>query len=909
MSLSAGHRFGPYEIVAPIGAGGMGEVYRAKDTRLDRTVAIKVLPQHLAANPEFRQRLEREARVISSLNHPHICVLHDIGRQDGIDFLVMEYLEGETLAARLVKGALPTEALLEYAGQMAQALAAAHRQTVYHRDLKPGNVMLTKTGAKLLDFGLAKVGPAAGPQGAGVNLSVLPTQALDLTQKGTILGTFQYMSPEQLQGKEADARSDIFAFGAVLYEMATGHKAFEGKSVASVIAAILDSEPTPIATLQPASPPLLDQLVRKCLEKDPEKRWQSALDVASALGWAGEGAKGRPGDEASGRSKRWGWMVAAVLAVGMVLLAVVHFREAPPQELGGRFEVPPPEKSNNPIFRLSPDGRYLAVAANQGSRSRLWVRPLDSLETRALPGTEDATYPFWSPDSLFLGFFAQGKLKKISVGAPSGPGPPQTLCDAASGRGGAWNREGVIVFSPSPASGLYRVPAAGGVPAPVTKPGSAGSHRFPEFLPDGRRFLFLDTSNTPESTGLYAGSLDGMAPARILAEVSNAAYAPPGGSRRSGHLLFRQENTLMAQPFDPDRLQTTGEMFPLAEQVGRSGHAGHGAFSVAGSGVLAYRTGAGFLGDRELVWLDRTGKRLGVLTKPGPTYMAALSPDEKRIALFIRGVQPGASSDVWLHDVARGALSRFTLGPGSSGFPVWSPDSSRIAFYRSNSAGGGFELYQKPASGAGKEERLARAGVNAFPWDWSGDGKLLVYSQYADKTGTDLWLLPLEGDRRPIPYLQTAFEETAGQFSPGPGGAPEGAPRWMAYVSDESGQQQVYVRPIPPSGDQWLISTAGGAQPRWRRDGRELFYVADDQKLMAVPIKTGGSPSGAPSGPFEAGVPRALFEISIPSQGVVPLFFYQPTADGQRFLVTAPAAGEEAPRITVVLNWAAGRKP
>ncbi len=419
MPLSQGTRLGPYEIVAPVGAGGMGEVYRARDTRLDRTVAVKVLPARLAANPEFRQRFEREARVISSLNHPHICVLHDIGRQDGIDFLVMEYLEGETLAARLARGALPTEALLEYAGQMAQALAAAHRQTVYHRDLKPGNVMLTKTGAKLLDFGLAKVGPTAGPQGAGVNLSVLPTQALDLTQKGTILGTFQYMSPEQIQGKEADARSDIFAFGAVLYEMATGHKAFEGKSVASVIAAIIDSEPTPIATLQPASPPLLDQLVRKCLEKDPEKRWQSALDVASALGWAGEGAKGRPGHEARGRPRAWGWIAAtAVLALAASLLAAVHFREKPPEAQTTRFIIEPPEKTRfmlRPV--LSPDGRHIAGSVQSGKGFQVAIRSLDSLATRLLPGTDLGFHPFWSPDSRSLAFFAGGNLKGSTLAA------------------------------------------------------------------------------------------------------------------------------------------------------------------------------------------------------------------------------------------------------------------------------------------------------------------------------------------------------------------------------------------------------------------------------------------------------------------------------------------------------------
>ncbi len=888
MALSTGCLLGPYEIVAPIGAGGMAEVYRAKDTRLDRTVAIKVLPQHLAANPEFRQRFEREARVISSLNHPHICVLHDIGRQDGIDFLVMEYLEGETLAARLARGALPTEALLEYAGQMAQALAAAHRQTVYHRDLKPGNVMLTKTGAKLLDFGLAKVGPAAGPQGAGVNMSVLPTQALDLTQKGTVLGTFQYMSPEQLQGKEADARSDIFAFGAVLYEMATGRKAFEGKSVASVIAAIIDSEPTPIATLQPASPPLLDQLVRKCLEKDPEKRWQSALDVASALGWAGEGAKGRPGDEARGRPRAWGWIAAtAVLAVGMVILAIVSIRGKPPEVRATRFFIEPPEKSPfSPGLDVSPDGRHVVatVLRENGSR-QLAVRALDSLATRLLPGTEGGALPFWAPDSRSLGFLAGGRLKRIEIGG----GPPQNLCDVPGGvlaPSGAWSRNGVIVFG-GPPSGLFQVAASGGVPAPLPD----GERRaLPRFLPDGRHYLFRATDRQgPEA--VHVGSLDSGGATRLVESSGPVDFAPAAENSQQGHLLFLREQTLMAQPFDAARRRLAGAPFPVAGPISTIGPLR--AFAASANGVLAYRSGGGR--NAQLLWFDREGRAQSAGSSADLVDLS-LSPDQRRLA-FTEGEPDSQLRDIWLLEWAGKIRSRLTSHAGEDSHPVWSPDGSRIAF--ASARDGPLNLYVKAASGAGSEQLLLKTDRPKDPSDWSPDGRYLVYSERDPKTGNDLWVFPLSGPegapRKPQLYLQTEFNETHGQFSP------DG--RFLAYTSDESGRNEVYVRPFPAaSGGRWQVSSGGGGQPRWGRDGKELYYIAPDKRLVAVEVKTGQT--------FERGNSKPLFDTHIVGTHDLAgsrTFRYAPSADGQRFLV-ASASEAETGGITVVLNWAAGRK-
>jgi Tol biopolymer transport system component len=867
MPHAAGDKLGPYEILAPIGKGGMGEVYRARDTKLDRDVAIKVLPAALAQDPERLARFEREAKVLASLNHPNIAQIYGVEESKNLRALVMELVPGETL-----KGPLPLETALNYAKQIADALEAAHEKGITHRDLKPANIMITPAGVvKVLDFGLAAVTqPSAASEGDPANS---PTLTMRATQAGMIMGTAAYMSPEQASGKPVDKRADIWSFGVVLWEMLTGKRLFDGETISHTLAAVLTKEPD----LQPV-PAEVRRLLQRCLEKDPKRRLRDIGDAwellevgqAHSLSTTGHGPV----------PQRWPWVAAAgTLAVIAAGLAFVHFRETAPEQRSTRFEVA--GKSDLQDVALSPDGRYLAFTASSG----LWVRPLDSLEARALPGTEEARFPFWSPDSAFLGFFAGGKMKKIAAGG----GPAQTLCDAPANRGGTWNRDGIILFAPNVTSGLYRVSAAGGVPAPVTKPAGTVSHRFPEFLPDGRHFSFVVTSITVEASGIYIGSLDGTTE-RLLPEVSHAAYSAPTGFSRTGHLLFVRDGTLMAQPFDPERLRTTGEAFPIAEQVSdNAGVPGSSLFSVSGPGTLVYGRGAG---KRQLVWRDRTGKRLGLIGTPGDISFEKLSPDEKKVAFMI-SVGAAASSDIWVHDLMRNTTSRFTFGPGFTFTPVWSPDGSRIVYGSSSKAGQGSDIYQKPASGAGQAEVVSHVGTtNVRIYDWSPDGKAIAYSPDINgKTRADLWLLPLNGDRKPVPYLQTEFGEYLGQFSH------DG--RWMAYTSDESGREQVYVQTVPPSGAKWQISTAGGSRPRWRRDGRELYYVAADQMVMAVPVKPGSS--------FEAGAPQALFGPILARPGTIYQNYYQPTADGQRFMVNEPA-GEESgpPPLTVVLNWQAG---
>jgi len=870
MPLTAGARLGPYEITAPIGAGGMGEVYKARDTRLDRTVAIKVLPAHLAQNAEFRQRFEREAKVISSLNHPHICALYDVGRQDGVDYLVMEHLEGETLAARLANGPLPIEQALEHAIQMASALAEAHRHGVSHRDLKPGNVMLTRPGAKLLDFGLAKFAPAT-PTSA--TLDAVPAQGL--TAAGALLGTFEYMAPEQLEGKDADARSDLFGFGLILYEMVTGRKVSRG-------------EP-PALTAHSH----LDRIIRKCLARDPDARWQSAADLHTQLQWLTEGPSA-PGPSAAPSRAILPWAVAVLLLIIAAALGVLHFREAPPEQRVLKLSLLPPEKSSiGAPITISPDGRHLAFpATGPDGRMVLWVRPLDSLIARPLPGTEGAHFPFWSPDSRSLGFFALGKLKRIDVAG----GPPQALCDVSVlARGGTWSPDGVIVFATSIAAGLHRVAAAGAAPELATTLDASRQetyHRYPHFLPDGRRFLYTVHAAQREASGIYAASLDSKSTKRILSVASLAAYAPGEGSG-PGHLLFVRDGTLMAQPFDLHRLELASQAFPLAEGISYNLAIGAN-FSVSHNGVLAYGGSASI--STELRWFDRSGKPLDRAVPPAPYWDFDLSPDEKRVAV----THASAAMDIWLVDLARAVPTRFTFEPGIDLYPNWSPDGSRIAF--SSDREGVSNIYSKVSSGAGRDELLLKTPLPKVISDWSPDGRYILYSANNPKTKADLWVLPLTGDRAPrappFPFLETEFNERQGSFSP------DG--RFLAYVSDESGRLEVYVRPFseapsgPPSGPgaKTRISTAGGADPRWRRDGKELFFHGEDRKLMAVEVKAGG----APSGPLEVGIPKALLDTRFPGQIEVG-HHYAPSADGRRFLVQTASEEAGGGAITVVVNW------
>ena len=863
MALTAGTRLGPYEILAPIGAGGMGEVYRALDTKLKRDVALKVLPEAFAQDPERMLRFQREAEVLASLNHPNIAHIYGIEERA----LIMELVDGQTL-----HGPLPLETALNYARQIADALEAAHEKGIIHRDLKPANVMITPAGViKVLDFGLAAVAQSSDPS----NPANSPTLTISPTRAGMILGTAAYMAPEQARGAALDKRADIWAYGVVLYEMLTGQQPFEGPTVSDTLAAVLKTEPD--LTQVPAQ---ARRLLKKCLEKDPKKRLRDIGDAKLLLEEA-PAAPLAPNGASRSRFSMAGWIAAALLLLALIALSFIHFRKAPPpEERSVRFQVPLPEKSTDAIFRLSPDGRYLAISGSQsGATSRLWVRPLDSLETRPLPETDGARLPFWSPDSASIGFFAQGKLKRIALAG----GPPQTICDAPRGVGGTWNRDGVIVFMPDIGKPFSRVPAAGGVPEPVTKLAASDPQAFPQFLPKGDRFLYLTIAlGKPDVIGIYASSLDEKPPVRILASPLSATYVPPNASGNTGRLLFLRESTLMAQAFDPERLRLSGEMVPVAESVGTVDFGFLPAFSVSESGVLAYSSGAAGA-NRELVWLDRTGKQMESAGPPGDYGNFRLSPDEKRIVMD-RSVAQSAQ-DIWVLDLLRGVTSRLTFDPAIDNLPIWSPDGQRILFPSNRK--GSFDLYIKAASGAGQEEPLIKMGTpTGWATDWSRDGRFILYQIPGAKTGQDLWIAPQFGDRKPFPYLQTQFNEQAGAFSP------DG--RWIAYVSDESGRNEIYVQAFPLSGEKHEISSGGGSEPYWRKDGTELFYLAADRNLMAVPVKLGTT--------ITPGTPKALFPVPLSEQQ----HSYAVTGDGQRFLVSRLAG--EMPPITVVLNWEAGLK-
>jgi Tol biopolymer transport system component len=872
MALASGTRLGPYEIQALAGAGGMGEVYKARDTRLERTVAVKILPENLALDGQFRERFEREARTISQLDHPNICALYDVGEHEGRWYLVMQYLEGETLAARLAKGALPPAEALPLAIQIAAALDKAHRAGVVHRDLKPGNVMLTKSGARLLDFGLAKTTLAA-PLG----VSMLPTTPANITAQGTILGTFQYMAPEQVEGQETDARTDIFAFGAVLYEMVTGRPAFQGRTQASLIGAILRDDPTTAAEIAPMVPPALNRVIRTCLAKSPDDRFQTMHDVSLQLQWIVEGGSqaGVPAPVAVQRRarQRLAWSVAAVATLAAAALAVVVVTRETPTPRLVRFEVATPAgvlAIDAP--KLSPDGATLAFnATDPTGQTRIWLRPLQSLQAYPLAGTEGTTRPFWSPDSAFLGFFADGKLKKIAVSG----GPAQAIADAPTGADGSWSSEGVILFDGRATDPIYRVPAAGGVPAvaaaadPARKESAVG---WPEFLPDGRHFLYLAMGDTADTSTYRIGVLDSLESQAMTSAQTQVAYAPPG------FLLFVRDRTLVAQPFDATSLKTTGEPVPLAERIGTD-NVGLARFSVSRDGTLAYRTGEA--GNR-LLWVDRTGREIEALGDPGEYATPALSPDGRRLAYRLADPR-SAKADIWIRDLVRGVNSRFTFAAGNNEAPIWSPDGATIVF--NSDRGGVPAMYEKPASGQGEEKVLFQTPEIKVPTDWSRDGRYIAFMHRSAKTDFDVWVLPMFGDRKPFAVIESPFVDTQPRFSP------DG--RFIAYASNESGRVEVYVQTFPAASGKWQISNAGGGDPVWRGDGREIFYRATDQKLMAVDIQTAGG--------FQAGVPRNLFLSSVVPGNARNKHIVSP--DGQRFLLVAPLGGQALVPTTVVLNW------
>jgi serine/threonine-protein kinase len=904
MTLQPGARLGPYEIEAAAGAGGMGEVYRARDTRLDRTVAIKVLPEGLAVDPQFRERFDREARVISSLDHPHICTLHDVGQQDGTAYLVMQYLDGETLADRLshagrvpragieavasgpaAGSGLPVDAALQVAIQIASALDAAHRAGIVHRDLKPGNIMLTKAGAKLLDFGLAKVArPAVAVAG-----SMAPTTPPSMTVQGAILGTFQYMAPEQIEGVEADARTDIFAFGAVLFEMLTGRPAFEGKTRASLLGAILKDEPPRISARRTDAPPALDRIVATCLAKEADDRWQTARDLLRELKWAVEEtttamATRTPQQTTAAAPRRWTrvapWATAAVCGAALAVVVAVWapWRPQPPVA-PMRFAIVPPATQplqpspNDRQIAISPDGARLAYVAS-AAPGPLFVRAMDQLEAEPLRGITTARVPFFSPDGRWIGFFEGNQLKKVSVTG----GPPITLSEIGEApRGASWGSNDTIVFATlGPTTGLMSVPAGGGEPKVLTKPDVAAGedHFFPSLLPGGRAVLFLISGAGigAEDSRLAVLDLDTGQQKTLLRGAGSAEYV------ESGHLVYGIEGTLRAVRFDPARLEVLSDPVPVVEAVAIAG-SGAANFSISRTGALVY-VPFGFGGPaavRSLVWVDRQGREEPIKGPPRAYFTLRLSPDATRAALDIRDQE----SDVWIWDFARQTLTRLTFDRSGDIFPVWTPDGARIVFRRD----GGNAVLWRSADGTGTEERL-RAG-SGVPMSFAPDGRSLLLTDAGD-----IRLLPLDGKSEATPLVQTNFSEGLAEISS------DG--RWLAYQSNESGQNQVYVRPFPDvNSGRWQVSPAGGTHPAWARSGRELFYRDAAGALTTVPIQT--TPA------FRAGNPTRLFDTKYHS--AVNMRSYDVTPDGRRFLMIKDLPATEQTKdttpasIVVVLNW------
>ena len=875
MTMPAGARLGPYEILAPLGAGGMGQVYRGRDTRLERQVAIKILSPHISGDPDFKARFEREARLISALNHPNICTLHDLGESDGRGYLVMELCEGESLADRLARGPLPVEQILLYGTQIADALDRAHRTGIIHRDLKPANIMLTRSGAKLLDFGLAKPTLAISAADA--------TQQKSITAEGSIVGTFQYMAPEQFEGAEADARSDIFAFGCVLYEMATGKRPFDGKTRASLIASILEREPAPISTLVPLTPPALQRVIKTALAKDPEERWQSAHDMLLELRWIAEA-----GSEAGvaapvvirrKKRERIAWSLAAVAGVLALISGALLWREYARPEQSFALNLSPASETafmlsgnDSGSLTISPDGRFVTFAAKEeDGKTLLWLREVNSPTARPLTGTEGGRFPFWSPDSRFLAFFADDKLKKISIAG----GPPLALATVQlNPRSGSWNEDGVIVFSPNSLSSIHKVAAAGGPVTAVTKLAQGETtHRWATFLPDGKHFLYFAGShgarNESETNAIYVSSLDGQ-PKLLLHARSNSVYS-------KGHLLFVRDRVLMAQPLDLKALELRGDPIPVAANLQYDGGFFRGSFAASPGGALVYRTGTA-TADLQLTWLDRGGNKVADVGEPAGWGEFDLSPDGKSLIAQIQDHVTGGSK-LWMYDLERNIRTRFSFETLSDFDPIWSSDGSQVLYAGIEKQV--WDLYVKPASGSGRAQLLYASELNKRPTDWSPD-YVAFFSFDPQRQKTGIWLLPMQGEKKPIPFMPSNFNMQALRFSP------DG--KWALYRSDESGANEIYVVPFPGPGGKWQVSQGGAEAANWFKGGREIIYNSESG-LFAVDVAVHGSS-------VKIGTPRLLFRDSLAVDG-------DATSDGERFLLARQPVRKLEEPVTIATNWMA----
>ena len=873
-----GRQLGVYRVESLVAAGGMGEVYRAHDTKLGRDVAIKILPSEFTSHPERLARFQREARMLASLNHPHIAAIY--GVEDGpceagphVHALVLELVEGQTLAERIARGAVPIAEALTIARQIAEALEAAHEKGIIHRDLKPANIKVTPDGVvKVLDFGLAKT---ATGDGSTPDLTQSPTVTVGGTRDGIVLGTAAYMSPEQARGQAVDRRGDIWAFGCVLYEMIVGRAPFARETMSETLAAILEREPD-WSALPPATPESIRRLLTRSLQKDPQRRLRHIGDARIEI----EEAKSEPrmaGVAAQGsRRNALAWISSsAILTLIATLVGTSVLRSTvPAPEV--RFEIPTPPTPDPVSLAISPDGQQIVFIATSEGRRRLWLRSLDSVSARPLIGTDGAFFPFWSPDNRSIGFFADGKLQRIDIEG----GLVRTLAIAPNPLGASWNRDGTILFVPNATGPIFRTSAIGGEVEALTRiEAKQSSHRFPQFLPDGRHFLYYVTGS-PQVSGVYVNELNGTTK-RLLDADAPASYTP------SQYLLFVRQGTLFAQSFDPVKLEVSGNPFPIAEQIALGGETSAVALSASAAGPFLYRSGLASAEQRQFIWFDRSGKQIEKLgdldsaTREAPS----LSPDRLRLAL---NRTLNGNTDVWTLDLGRSLLSRFTFDIAADTFPIWSPDGDRIVF--NSNRQGVYNLYEKRVTGSGNERLLLATPQNKAPVDWSPDGRFVLYRSPTLTTGFDLWALPMDGTGKPFPVAQTDFDERDGQFSP------DG--KWVAYQSNESGRSEVVVQPFPGPGEKLQISTNGGGQVRWRPDGKELFYIALDGRLMAVPIRMGSNGQS-----IEAAPAVPLFATRVGGGQQLDRQQYVVSPDGRRFLMNTLAEGDNPSPITVILNW------